>query len=335
MTTEPAHDRPRDRGARATCTAVIVTDDRERAACPKTAQPGRPYCPQHTGPLSPMKPASADEFFSEWRAAIETALAKRLGDDGLDRDAHDPDLVRALIPVMLPLYSLYWRVDVFGIENIPTEGPALLAANHSGTIPIDGAMLKLAVLKEHGRNPWLLAADLVFRIPGFRDLVRIAGNARADREETLDLMRKGELLGVFPEGFKGIGKGWKKRYQLQRFGRGGFVEVCIETGAPIIPTAIIGAEEAYPMIGNLNVLARRFGIPYFPITPTWPLLGPLGALPLPSKWIIAFGEPIPTIQHGPKAVNDTQLVLEITEQVRQTVQHLVNRNLIKRRRAFF
>lgn len=303
--------------------------------CPKSAQPGHPYCRQHTGPLAPMHPHDASEFVHEWRAAIETAIAKRMSDDGPSAAEHDPDLVRALIPLALPFYSLYWRVQVFGIDNIPTEGPALLVANHSGTLPIDGAMLKLAVLKEHGRNPWLLAADLAFRIPGFREFVRIAGNARADREETLRLMRDGELLGVFPEGFKGIGKGWKHRYQLQRFGRGGFVEVCMETGAPIIPVAIIGAEEAYPMIGNLGFIARKFGLPYFPITPTWPLLGPLGAFPLPSRWIIAFGEPIPMIQHGPKAVNDTQLVLEITEEVRQTVQRLVNENLMRRRRTFF
>src|SRR5436309_44509 len=235
------------------------------------------------------------------------------------------------MPFALPLYSVYWRVETVGIENIPTEGPAMLTCNHSGTIPIDGAMLKFSVLKEHGRNPWLLAGDIAFQIPGFGELVRVAGNAPADRESTLSLMRKGELLGVFPEGFKGIGKGWRKRYQLQRFGRGGFVEVAIETGAPIIPVAIIGGEEAYPMIANLSPLARRFGLPYFPITPTFPLLGPLGAIPLPSKWIIAFGEPIPTARFGTDAVEDTQLVLETAEETRQAVQALLMEFLPRRR----
>ena len=239
------------------------------------------------------------------------------------------------MPLAMPLYAMYWRCEVFGIENIPTEGPAILAANHSGTIPVDGAMLKVAVLKEHGRNPWLLAADLAFRIPVFRDVIRIAGNARADRGETVALLRKGELIGVFPEGFKGIGKGWKKRYQLQRFGRGGFVEVAMEAGAPIIPVAIIGAEEAFPMIANLKVLARRFGLPYFPVTPTFPLLGPLGAIPLPSKWIIAFGRPIPTVHLGPEAAEDTQLVLEMSEETRQAVQDLLKEYLPRRQRAFF
>ncbi|MGH2725936.1 MAG: hypothetical protein ACRDKS_03065, partial [Actinomycetota bacterium] len=135
-------------------------------------------------------------------------------------------------------------------------------------------------------------------------------------------------------GFKGIGKGWKQRYQLQRFGRGGFVEVAMEVGAPIIPVAIIGAEEAFPMIADLKPLARRLGLPYFPVTPTFPLLGPLGAIPLPSKWIIVFGDPIPTAPHGPEAAADTQLVLEITEETRRAVQALLVEYLPKRRTGF-
>ena len=242
--------------------------------------------------------------------------------------------MRALVPLALPLYSFYWRVDTYGLENIPAEGPAMLAANHSGTIPIDGAMLKMAVLKEHGRNPWLLAGDIAFEIPGLKQLIRLAGNARADRKESIDLMRAGEMLGVFPEGYKGIGKGFAKRYQLQRFGRGGFVEVCLETGAPIVPVAIIGAEEAYPMIANIGPLARRLKIPYFPVTPTWPLLGPLGAVPLPSKWIIAFGEPIPVAHRPKKDAEDWALVLELAEQVRSSVQDLIASHLPKRRGTF-
>lgn len=313
------------------CNAVLQRDGTP-TPCPDPTDPGAPYCQDHLGPLHPLKADSAKEFLHEWRQAAETALIKRMADPSSLE--HDPDLVRAVLPFAMPLYSRYWRVDVVGVENIPTAGPAMLAANHSGTLPIDGAMLKMAVLKEHGRNPWLLAADLVFTIPGFSQIVRVAGNARADRDETLRLLRDGEMIGVFPEGFKGIGKGWRKRYQLQRFGRGGFVEVCLETGTPIIPCAIIGAEEAYPMIANLGFIARKLNLPYFPVTPTFPLLGPLGALPLPSKWIIAFGEPIPMIGYGPKAADDTQLVLELAEETRQRVQALINRNLARRRHTF-
>jgi 1-acyl-sn-glycerol-3-phosphate acyltransferase len=316
------------------CKAVLMGSDGRPQPCPNRAQPGHPYCETHTGPLQQFRPRSPAEFFSEWRRTAADVIRRRAKADGPEKGEHDPELVRALLPLSLPLYSLYWRVDTYGIENIPTEGAALLASNHSGTIPVDGTMLKLAVLKEHGRNPWLLAGEIAFKIPGFRDLIRASGNAPADRETTLELLRKGELVGVFPEGYKGIGKGWNKRYQLQRFGRGGFIEMCLETGAPVIPVAIIGAEEAYPMIANLKSLARRVGAPYFPITPTFPLLGPLGAIPLPSKWIIAFGEPMPMIQYGPKAVQDTQLVLELTEEVRQSVQRLIHQYLAKRRHTF-
>jgi 1-acyl-sn-glycerol-3-phosphate acyltransferase len=303
--------------------------------CAHAALGGMPYCSLHLGPLRGRRPRDVKEFFAEWRDAVEVAVERRIRGEGPPKDDHDPELVKAVMPIGLPLYSWYWRCDVYGVENIPTEGPAILAANHSGTIPVDGAMLKIATLKEHGRNPWLLAADLAFRIPVFRDVIRVAGNARADRTETVALLRKGELIGVFPEGFKGIGKGWKRRYQLQRFGRGGFVEVAMEAGAPIIPVAIIGGEETYPMIGDIKPLARWLGLPYFPVTPTFPLLGPLGAIPLPSKWIIAFGRPIPTVQFGPEAAEDTQLVLEKSEETRQAVQDLLKDYLPLRRNTFF
>lgn len=316
---------------RGPCHAVIPSG-KPAEPCATLAQPGMPYCTRHLGPLTAHRPGTAREFLAQWRRDIAAAVDSRhhTGDEG----EYDPALVRALAPLALPLYSLYWRVETYGIENIPTEGPALLVANHSGTVPIDGAMLKLAVLTEHGRNPWLLAGDLAFQIPGLRRLIRVAGNARADRAESIRLLRDGEMLGVFPEGYKGIGKGWRKRYQLQRFGRGGFIELCLETGAPIVPVAIIGAEEAYPMIANAGFLARRFGVPYLPITPTWPLLGPLGAIPLPSKWIIAFGHPIPFVEHGRKAASDWAFVLQQTEDVRKTVQALINEYLPRRRRSF-
>jgi 1-acyl-sn-glycerol-3-phosphate acyltransferase len=303
---------------------------------PCTSRPklGLPYCARHLGPVRRRRKPTTAEAFEEWRESVRKVVDRRLKGEPPPGE-YDQDLVRAILPFGLPFYSWYWRVDVEGVQNIPTEGPALLASNHSGTLPVDGAMLKIAVLKEHGRNPWLLAADLVFRFPVLRGLTKAAGNMRAGRDETVDLLRKGELVGVFPEGFKGIGKGWFKRYQLQRFGRGGFVEVALQTGSPIIPTAIIGAEEIYPMIYNVKSVARTFGLPYFPITPFFPLLGPLGAVPLPSKWLIAFGEPISVAHHGPEASDDLQLVLEITEEVRGIVQRMVAELLAKRRTTFW
>ena len=148
-------------------------------------------------------------------------------------------------------------------------------------------------------------------------------------------MSSGELVGVWPEGFKGIGKPYGERYKLQRFGRGGFVSAALRTGAPIIPCSVVGAEEIYPMIGNLKTLARLFGLPYLPVTPTFPLLGPLGLVPLPSKWIIEFGEPVETASYGPAAADDPMTVFNLTDEVRETIQQTLYKLLMQRRSVFF
>ena len=160
------------------------------------------------------------------------------------------------------------------------------------------------------------------------------GTPLACNEDAERRLTEGEMVGVFPEGFKGIGKPFRERYTLQRFGRGGFVTAALRTGAPIIPCAIVGAEEIYPMIGNAKTAARLLGLPYFPITPTFPLLGPLGLLPLPSKWLIAFGEPIETASYGPGAAEDPMLVFNLTDQVRENIQHSLYQLLLQRRSVF-
>ena len=139
------------------------------------------------------------------------------------------------------------------------------------------------------------------------------------------------LVGVFPEGFKGIGKPFRERYKLQRFGRGGFVAAALATGAPIIPVSIVGSEEIHPMLGNARTLARVLNLPYFPITPTFPWLGPLGLVPLPSKWYLEFGEPIRTDGYPPDAVDDPALLFELTDRVRETIQNTLYRLLVQRR----
>jgi 1-acyl-sn-glycerol-3-phosphate acyltransferase len=238
-------------------------------------------------------------------------------------DAHDTDAMWTILTTVLPLYEWYWRVTTGGIENIPTAGPAVLAANHSGAIPIDGALLKIATLKEHGRNPWMLAGDLVFRVPQVGRFVRRMGNARADPGETAALLKDGHLLAVFPEGYEGIGKGWANRYRLEQFGRGGFVKMALRAGAPILPVGIIGAEQIYPMIANARSLADTLRLPYFPVTPTFPLLGVFGLIPLPAKCHVEFGPPIPTVDYGPEAADDRGLVRDLTERVRRTVQAIL------------
>jgi 1-acyl-sn-glycerol-3-phosphate acyltransferase len=144
-----------------------------------------------------------------------------------------------------------------------------------------------------------------------------------------------QLVLVFPEGRKGSEKLYKDRYKLQRFGRGGFVSTALRNGAPIIPCSIVGAEEIYPMIGNAKTLARLLGFPYFPITPTFPWLGPLGGIPLPTKWTIQFGEPILTDGYPPEAAEDPMLMFNLTDQVREQIQHTLYKLLVQRRSVFF
>jgi 1-acyl-sn-glycerol-3-phosphate acyltransferase len=227
-------------------------------------------------------------------------------------------------------------VETQGLAHVPADRGALVVANHSGTLPIDALMTTVALHDEHPaqRRFRLLGADLVFELPFIGATARKLGATLACNEDAERLLTEGELVGVFPEGFKGIGKPFRERYTLQRFGRGGFVTAALRTGAPIIPCAIVGAEEIYPIIANAKALARLLNLPYFPITPTFPLLGPLGLVPLPSKWLIAFGEPIETASYGPAAAEDPMLVFNLTDQVRETIQQAIYQLLLQRRSVF-
>lgn len=266
-------------------------------------------------------------------------LRRRLtGDYEVDEFGYDAELTdQVLMSMLRPMYRKYFRVEVKGIENIPAEGGALVVSNHSGTLPLDGLMMQVGVHDNHpaGRHLRLLAADLVFMLPVVNELARKAGHTLACAEDAERLLRRGEVVGVMPEGFKGIGKPFGERYKLQRFGRGGFVSTALRAGVPIVPCSIVGAEEIYPMIGNAKTLARLLGFPYFPITPTFPWLGPLGAVPLPTKWTIQFGEPIATDGYPPEAAEDPMLMFNLTDQVREQIQHTLYKLLVQRRSVFF
>ncbi|MFH8985369.1 lysophospholipid acyltransferase family protein [Streptomyces varsoviensis] len=266
-------------------------------------------------------------------------LRRRItGEYEVDEFGYDEELTDQVIMSMLrPFYDTYFRVEVKGVENIPSEGGALIVANHSGTLPLDALMLQAAVHDEHpaGRHLRMLAADLVFVLPVVNELARKAGHTLACAEDAQRLLERGEVVGVMPEGFKGIGKPFSDRYKLQRFGRGGFVSTALRARVPIVPCSIVGAEEIYPMIGNARTLARLLGLPYFPLTPTFPWLGPLGAVPLPTKWTIQFGEPIATDGYPPEAADDPMLMFNLTDQVRETIQHTLYKLLVQRRSVFF
>jgi 1-acyl-sn-glycerol-3-phosphate acyltransferase len=291
-------------------------------------------------PARPASPEPRPE--TEWERKLAGALAflrrRVTGDYEVDDFGFDPDLSDHLLAAPFrPLYNKWFRVEMRGLENVPDEGCALVVGNHSGTLPLDAVMTSLGLLDHHPahRHLRLLAADLVFATPFLAPLARKAGNTLACNEDAERLLNSGELVGVFPEGFKGIGKPFSERYKLQRFGRGGFVSAALRTGAPIVPVSIVGAEEIYPMIANVKSLARAFGLPYVPVTPLFPALGPLGLVPLPSKWIIEFGEPIDTAHLGPAAADDPMLVFDLTDQVRETIQQNLYQLLMTRRSVFF
>ncbi len=267
-------------------------------------------------------------------------LRRRItGDYDVDDFGFDQDLTEhVFLPPLRPLYDKWFRVETRGLDNVPDVGGALIVANHSGTIPVDALMTTLALHDHHPahRNLRLLGADLVFTMPIVAPIARKAGNTLACNADAERLLSADEVVGVFPEGYKGIGKPFAERYKLQRFGRGGFVSAALRTGKPIIPVSIVGAEEIYPLIGNSKTLSRLLGLPYVPITPFFPLLGPLGAVPLPSKWIIEFGEPIETAHlGGAAAAEDPMLVFNLTDQVRETIQSTLYTLLMQRRSVFF
>jgi 1-acyl-sn-glycerol-3-phosphate acyltransferase len=289
-----------------------------------------------------QRPSESDDVFDEpvtdvWDERVAAGLAflrRRLtGAYDVDEFGFDKELTDGVIqPILRPLYRDWFRVEVSGAKHVPETGSGLVVANHSGTVALDALMLTVAI-REERRYLRLLGADLVFRIPIVSELARKSGATLACQPDAERLLGSGELVGVFPEGFKGVGKNYRDRYKLQRFGRGGFVAAALRTGTPIVPVAIIGAEETYPLLGNIKPLARLLGIPYFPVTPTFPWLGPLGLVPLPSKWLIEFCEPIETA-HLMDQADDPMVVFNLADQVRETIQQTIHELLARRPEAF-
>ncbi|MCP2326461.1 1-acyl-sn-glycerol-3-phosphate acyltransferase [Hamadaea flava] len=281
-------------------------------------------------------PENLPEQEDVWDRRVASGLSflrRRLsGAYEVDEFGFDAELTEGVFHPMLRLLQRDWfRTEIIGAKHIPVDSGALLVGNHSGTVAMDALMLSIACHDESegNRHLRLLGADFVFKLPGLSELARKSGATLACTPDAERLLSGGELVGVFPEGFKGVGKPFRDRYKLQRFGRGGFVSAALRTGVPIIPVAIVGAEEIYPLIGNIKPLARVLGAPYFPVTPTFPWLGPLGLVPLPSKWLIEFGQPIPTEDLVDQA-DDPMVVFNLADQVRETIQEMIH-GLLERR----
>jgi 1-acyl-sn-glycerol-3-phosphate acyltransferase len=327
--------------------AAEAAPKRPRKASPRRSAP-KPATPPP--PVQPVVDASdladaivdgAKETFgdADWQRRLAELLAflrRRLtGEYDVDEFGFDRELTeRFVMAALRPLAERWFRIEVRGIDNIPVDGGALVVSNHSGTVPIDGLMTALVVHDHGGRFLRMLGADLVFRLPFVGELARKGGVTLASTEDAERMLSRGDLVGVWPEGFKGIGKPFSERYKLQRFGRGGFVSAALRTQVPIIPCSVVGAEEIYPLVGNIPALARLLGVPYIPITPFFPWLGPLGLVPLPSKWLIEFGEPIRTDAFGEGAADDPMLVFNVTDQVRETIQQTLYSLLMQRTSVF-
>jgi 1-acyl-sn-glycerol-3-phosphate acyltransferase len=290
--------------------------------------------------LDPMTAANraADELPQRLARAVELLSRRARGDYYEDEWGFDEEFAEAVYPFFEFLYDVWWRVEPEGVRNVPPHGRALIVSNHAGALfPFDASMILLAIMKEHPLPRWarFLVLDWAFVLPFISAFMRRVGGVPASKHNAARLLEEDELVMVFPEGAKGTGKQFSERYRLQRFGRGGFVEVALRTGAPIIPVAVVGSEEIYPKLADAQPLARAVGAPFVPVTPTFPWLGPLGLIPLPSKWRIEFCEPIDLSHHGPDAAEDRRLLFDVSEQVRETIQAKLYENLVKRRSTFF
>lgn len=244
----------------------------------------------------------------------------------VDEYGRDHVILETVRPFFQWLYHTYWRVQVKGVAHVPATGRALIVANHSGALPYDAAMIHLAIynMQKAHRMTRFLVDDFVYYLPFLGTFINRMGGVRACPENAERLLESDEGVIVFPEGIKGLGKLYRDRYRLARFGRGGVARMAIKTGAPIIPCAVIGAEEIHPLLWKTQTIAKPFGLPYLPVTPTFPWLGPLGLIPLPSQWRIIFGKPIRMDRYSAKKAEDPLFTHTITQQVRTEIQRLLN-----------
>jgi 1-acyl-sn-glycerol-3-phosphate acyltransferase len=227
------------------------------------------------------------------------------------------------------LMDRYFRVEVIGLDAIDPDRPNLLVANRSGLLPYDGLMLAQAVERWHPRRarPRFLVADWLITLPFAQPYLARLGGVRACRENADRLLRTGHSVIAFPEGAKGAAKVFAERYRLKRFGRGGVIRAAVENRVPLVPVGIVGAEEVHPILFKAEIPARSLGLPFVPVTPTFPWLGPAGLLPLPTKWIVKVGAPIPLDDLDPGTLDDDLLLSRLTEELRARIQELVSESL--------
>ncbi|MCZ6464670.1 MAG: 1-acyl-sn-glycerol-3-phosphate acyltransferase [Proteobacteria bacterium] len=268
------------------------------------------------------------ELFEELRRRVSTlGMVERSG--VVDEFGMDEVVMRRGQRLLDFLFDTYWRVDCHGLDRLEGSGPRLLVANRSGVLPYDGLMVAHAIERHHasGARPRFLVADWLITLPFVQPYLARLGGVRACRENADRLLQSGHWVLAFPEGEKGAAKVFRERYRVKRLGRGGVVRTALENRVPLVPVGVVGPEEAHPILFKWTTPARMVGLPFLPVTPTFPWLGPLGLLPLPTKWWICFGDPIPTDELGPEAAEDELLVSRLTEELRGRIESLLHTGL--------
>lgn len=271
------------------------------------------------------------DAFEELRSRLAAfGMVERSGEvDEFGMDAATLDRSRVLFDFLL---DRYFRVEVLGLDAVDPNVANLLVANRSGLLPYDGLLLAHAIERWHprGARPRFLVADWLITLPFAQPTLARLGGVRACRENADRLLRRGHSVIAFPEGLKGASKVFAERYALKRFGRGGVIRAAVENRVPLVPVGIVGAEETNPILFKAHAPARALGLPFLPVTPTFPWLGPAGLLPLPTKWIVNVGEPLPLDDLEVGALDDELLLSRLTEELRACIQDLVNEALERR-----
>ena len=270
---------------------------------------------------------------SETMARVES-LGHRdtLSEYGYDPFGFHPEFLKWVVPIAALVYRRYFRVESFGLENIP-DGPVLLIANHSGQVPVDAMMIVTGVLidRDEPRAVRSMVEKWVPTLPFVSWFFARAGQIVGTRSNFRRLAAQGEAILVFPEGVRGISKTYDKAYQLQEFGLG-FMRLALENDLPIVPIAVIGAEEQAPSLYDFKALGKLLGMPAFPITPTFPLLGPLGLLPYPTRYRIHYGEPM---QFSGDPDDEDRIIRDRVDLVKQAIERMIHDGLRNRKGIFF
>lgn len=250
-------------------------------------------------------------------------MPKEVGTLGYDAWGFNSDINKIGVALFKKLYDHYFRVEAYGLENIPKDGPCLIIANHSGQLPLDGTLIGVAMeMNEHApRAPRAMIERFFPTVPFLGNLLNSVGAVIGDPLNCAKMLERGEAVIVFPEGIRGSGKMYNKRYQLQRFGNG-FMHLAMKYNAPIIPVGVVGCEETIPAVANIKPLAKMLGVPYVPI-----------ALPFvfPAKVHLNFGKPL-SFEGGADIAE--QEVTQQVETVKSAIRSLINKGLAERKRIF-